>query len=230
MDLPSSTVYEVLTDRGIDTIFHANTVVTSCHFLRSGALLSRGSAERLNLTQTAQSSDEIDKRHSIWFDVFVDSVDIHRRVKNANHYGPALFALDSMLIKAAYTGRIWVTKLNPTKWAGKTQKERWFQSGEDLKRHFTQGTFDHMVVFRHCGGALPFGRHLRQITLDDPKMNVEGVDLFSAGFGALCLAMSDARLEVPINKRRCKIGCQCKSRYRQFEERTLEMFLPKYTE
>jgi len=228
MDIPSNTVFEVLTDRGVDTIFHANGVLTSSHFLRSGALLSRGSAERLNLKQTAQSSDAIDKRHSVWFDVFADSVDIHRRVKNANHYGPVLFALHTSLIKSTYTGRIWVTKLNPTKWAGKTRKERWFQSGDDLKENFTDGTFDHMIVFRHCGGALPFGRYLSRVILDDPKMNIGGVDLFSAGYGALSLAMSDAQLEVPIKRRRCVSSCRCKHRYRQFEERTLEMFLPEY--
>ena len=79
MDLPSKAVWDVLTESGVERVYLANSVITSCQFLRNKALLSRGTVERLKLTQTTQYSDGIDKRHSIWFDVFADAVDIHSR-------------------------------------------------------------------------------------------------------------------------------------------------------
>lgn len=221
-----SAVYDTLVEEGVEHIYHANSVLTSCQFLRNKALMSRGSVEGMKLHQTAPSSDEIDKRMSVWFDVFADSVDIHDRVKNVNHYGPVLFVLDVEILRKSYTGRIWVTKLNPTKWAGMSHAERWFESREDLKENFSEGTFDHMIVFRHCGGFLPFGSCLKRIIVDDPKMEVGKVDVFSGGCGALMLAMVDAGLDIPIVRRRCKPKCRCTATYEANEDRTTEMFLP----
>ena len=227
MDLPSSVVHKALVDEGATHIHHANTVLTACHFLRARSLLSRGSVEQRGSVQTAQQSDGLDKHYGIWFDVFTDSVDIHARANSENHYGPVLFVLDVDLIEKAYTGRVWVTKLNPTKWKGKTKEERWFQSKDDLAENFTYGTFDHMVVFRHRGGELPFGRFLAKIVLDDPRMQTdEGLDLYSVGYGALRSAITDAGLDVPIERRVCAAHCACRRHYRQNEESTLERFLP----
>src|SRR5436305_15178842 len=126
MDLPSRRVFEVLKENGIDFIHHANAVISSCQFLRHGALLSRGTVERRGFYQTEQSSDDLDKSFGLWFDVFTDSVDIHERANRRNLYGPVLFVLRSKIISKAYTGRIWVTKLNPTNWSGTKREERWF--------------------------------------------------------------------------------------------------------
>jgi hypothetical protein len=217
----------VLVDKGVTSLYHANSVQTACHFLRAKALLSRGSVERLGLIQTGQTSDQTDKRHSVWFDVFADSVDIHDRARTRNLYGPVLFVLDIDLLERTYTGRVWVTKLNPTKWKGKKRNERWFQSRNDLETNFIYGEFNHMIVFRHCGGAIPFGPYLRKVVLDDPEIkNRDGVDLFSAGHGALSLALADADLDIPISKRRCRAQCQCTARYRQERGRTESMFIP----
>ena len=132
MEIPSNQVYTVLREAGVECIYHANSVITACQFLRSGCLMSRGAVDRRGLYQTAQSSDRNDKRRGIWFDVFADSVDIHKRASKANVYGPVLFVLDLEIIKRSYTGKVWVTKLNPMKWAGRSQNERWFTSKEDL--------------------------------------------------------------------------------------------------
>jgi hypothetical protein len=206
-------------------VYHANSVLTSSQFIRSKSLLSRGNTERLNLKQTDQNSDEIDKRYSVWFDVFVDSVDIHARASRANHYGPVLFVLDLGLIKRT-NGRIWVTKLNPTKWTGTQPSERWFQSKADLRENFVLGNFDHMIVFRHCGGALPFGNSLQEIVIDDPRLEVEGLDLYSVGIGALFLAMSDVSTSIPIRKRECVSQCRCRKTYKNSEAKTCELFIP----
>jgi hypothetical protein len=115
MEIPSKDVFDVLAEKGVDSIHHVNNVMTACQFLRTGSLLSRGTALRRGLYQTPQTSDPLDKSFGIWFDVFTDSVDIHNRASRANVYGPVLFVFDAALIKRTYTGRVWVTKLNPTK-------------------------------------------------------------------------------------------------------------------
>ena len=227
MDILPKHVFKALKASGVRSIYHANSLITSCQFLRHGALLSRGSVERLGFKQTPQTSDELDKRHSVWFDVFVDSVDIHDRASQENFYGPVLFVMDTALIEKSYTGKIWVAKLNPTKWSGKTQKQCWFQSKEDLETNFEYGDFDHMVVFRHCGGELPFRSYLREIVIDDPKIRTEeGVDLFSMAYGAVQLAMSDRGADVPIRKRDCGAHCRCRKNYRANEAHTIQMFWP----
>lgn len=228
MDIPSQHVFSVLTEKGVAELHHANSVATACQFLRSKALMSRGTVERMGLMQTAQDSDEVDRRYSIWFDVFVDSVDIHARASRANVYGPVLFVFDLTLIDRNKTGRIWLTKENPTKWAGKPDKERWFQGKDELSSDFLKGRFDQMIVLRHCGGVLPFGRHLKKIILDDPKIETdEDVNIYSMAVGALRLAMQDAGIDVPIERRQCNAGCACKAYWKGDDERLFKMFDPK---
>lgn len=228
MDMPSSHVFETLSEMGVAQLHHANSVVTACQFLRSRALLSRGTVERRGVIQTPQGSDESDRRYSVWFDVFLDSVDIHHRAGRANVYGPALFVLDINVINRAGTGRLWVTKLNPTKWAGKSARHRWFQNRQDLEDNFVVGEFDQMLAARHCGGELPFRNHLQRIILDDPECETEdGVDFYSMAVGALRLAMQDAGLDVPIERRRCRRNCRCARYWRQDEELLYQMFDPK---
>lgn len=225
MDIPSKHVFQVLQEKGINALHHANSVVTACQFLRSKSLMSRGTVERLGVKQTPQSSDTIDKRYGIWFDVFADSVDIHGRAKRANAYGPVMFVVDSSIIEKTYTGRVWVTKLNPTKWADKAYKERWFQNKDDLEAGLVKGTFDQMIVFRHSGGELPFKSYLTKLVVDDPEQkNDDGVDLFSMAVGALRLAMSDTGLDIPIERRTCSAECTCKESYAAEPQHALAMF------
>jgi len=228
MDIPSAHVFEVLSEKEVTQLHHANSVATACQFIRSRSLLSRGNVERLDLAQTPQESDEVDRRYSIWFDVFLDSVDIHSRASRANVYGPVLFVFDINIINKNGTGRIWVTKKNPTKWAGKPYKERWFQGKEDLDENFVKGRFDQMIVLRHCGGELPFGKYLKEIILDDPEQKTdEDVDFYSMAVGALRLAMQDAGISVPIKRRQCGDPCTCKDYWGGSDERLFAMFAPK---
>lgn len=228
MDIPSAHVFEVLSEKGVTELHHANSVATACQFIRSKSLLSRGSVDRLGLTQTPQKTDDADRRYSIWFDVFLDSVDIHRRASRANAYGPVLFVFDINIINKNGTGRIWVTKCNPTKWSRKADEERWFQGKDDLSENFVKGRFDQMIVLRHCGGELPFGKHLKEVILDDPDAKTEDdVDLYSQAVGALRLAMQDARISVPIKRRKCSEECACQAYWGENYERISTMFDPK---
>lgn len=229
MEIPSKKVYEVLNSSGVKQIYHTNSVITSCQFLRRGALLSRGTIARSGLYQTAQKSDETDKKLGIWFDVFADSDDIHHRATRANAYGPVLFVLDIELIAKAYTGKVWVTKLNPTKWNAKTHKQRWFVSEKDLEDNFVKGRFDHMIVFRHCGGELPIKKYLKKIILDDPRLvsKPSNIDYYSMAYGALQLSMTDGQISAPILKRECQNGCTCQAEYSADPKRSKEMYVPK---
>lgn len=90
-------------------------------------------------------------------------------------------------------------------------KERWFQDKEDLDENFVKGRFDQMVVLRHCGGELPFGKHLKKIILDDPgRLPNKNGDFYSMAVDALRLAMQDAGISVPIKRRQCVAPCTCK--------------------
>lgn len=228
MDIPSAHVFEALSEKGVTQLHHANSVATACQFIRSCSLLSRGNVERLGLAQTPQESDKADRRYSIWFDVFFDSVDIHNRASRANVYGPVLFVFDINIINKNGTGRIWVTQKNPTKWEGKPDKDRWFQGKKDIDENFVKGRFDQMIVLRHCGGELPFGKHLKKIILDDPKQKTnQDVDFYSMAVGALRLAMQDAGVDVPIKRRQCQEECECKNYWGGDNARLAAMFDPK---
>jgi hypothetical protein len=228
MAMPSRDVWDVIEAEGVTHLHHANSVLTSCNFLRNKALLSRGAVEEMELHQTAQYTDDTDKRYRIWDDVFTDGVDIHHRASRVNKYGPVLFVLSLEKIRAVRTGRVSVTKLNPTKWAGTRPVDRWFQSKRDLQDNYGYGTFDHMVVFRRCNGVLPIADCLEKIVLDEPNKRVEGFDLASTAYGALTLAMSDSGMQVPIEIRNCEPGCTCRAHYRARHNlsRTIEMFYP----
>ena len=227
MDIPSAHVFETLSGKAVHSLHHANSVLTACQFIRRRSLLSRGNVERLGLAQTPQYTDDSDRRYSVWFDVFVDSVDIHNRASTANLYGPVLFVFDLSVINRNATGRLWVTKLNPSKWADRSNKERWFQNKSDLQATFVKGRFDQMVVLRHSGGALPFGRHLRKVVLDDPDARIEGADAYSLALGALRSAMQDAGISVPIEKRKCSTTCKCLQYWHTHKSTLRTMFDPK---
>lgn len=226
MDIPSRQVHRILTDNGADELHHANSVVTACHFLRSKSLMSRGSVERLGWGQTPQNSDAEDRRYSLWFDVFLDSVDIHARASRANVYGPVLFVFDTDILRSNATGRLWVTKLNPTKWEDTTDKDRWFQNRRELREGFIGGEFNQSIVLRHCGGALPFDGYIRKIVVDDPQQEDQnGVDYFSMAVGALRYAMQLSGLNVEIERRECVRHCAC-SNYWANRRRLSSMYAP----
>ncbi|XZF15874.1 hypothetical protein ACTHGU_07035 [Chitinophagaceae bacterium MMS25-I14] len=220
-------VYDILLDKGVDELHHANSVASACLFIRSQSLLSRGTVERRGLKQTIQKSDTLDRRFSIWFDVFLDTVDIHYRAQRYNEYGPVTFVFDIELIRQNITGDIWVTKENPSYWAGSKNSARWFQDLDELDEGFVKGRFNQMIVFRHCGGELLFKNCLKKIILDNPNMrNDDNVYLYAMAYGALRSAMADTGLNIPIERRNCRSQCSCRDSYAAELERTNEMFDP----
>ena len=226
MKLPSKNVYQILKEKGVNNIHHANSVITSCQFLRNGALLSRDSIVRRGLFQTPQYSDHIDKKYGIWPDIFTDSVDIHDRKRNINYYGPVLLVLDINFLEKIDGGLVWVTKLNPVKWNETNDDKRWFTSISDLEKHFIKGEFDQMIVFRNCGGELSIKECLTQIILDDSQQETReaGPHYFKTANDAIKLSMIEGGINVPIIKRKCSNQCSCVDSYTKDSKRTKIMY------
>ena len=137
--------------------------------------------------------------------------------------------IDSELIKNTYTGKVWVTKLNPTKWNDKTHEQKWFVSPDNLKDNFVRGRFDQMIVFRHCGGELPFKSYLKEIIVDDPQLETtkSKIDYYSMAYGALRLAITEGGIDVRIKKRKCPDHCGCLDVYQSDSGKSEAMFFPK---
>jgi hypothetical protein len=229
MEILSKRIYEILKDKGVTSIYHANSVMSACSFLQNRCLLSRGSMDKSGLLQTSQISAKTGRNYGIWDDVFTDSVDIHRLAGSANTQGPVLFELDVEIIRQTYTGKVWVTKSNPAEWETLTHHERrWFVSAVDLDHYFARDNADHMTVFRHCGGKLPIHNHLKKIVLDDPelKTQTDQIDCFSMAYGAIRLAMSDGGFDVPVEKRVCDAACGCRDDYLNCSVDAERMFSP----
>ena len=113
MDLKPSEVFKILKYKGIHTLYHADSVITSCSFLKKGCLLSRGELETQRLPMTDQISNNKDKEFGLWNDIFVDGIDIHDRIKKRNFYGPDLICIDVSVLTEGGISSIRVTRSNP---------------------------------------------------------------------------------------------------------------------
>ncbi|MGV3627212.1 MAG: hypothetical protein ACO1PN_05950 [Betaproteobacteria bacterium] len=205
-------VYSVLQVKRIHQLYHANSITTSATFLRLGGLASREHVEHHGLAQTSQYTDEIDQRFGIWNDVFTDSVDIHARIKNRNQYGPVLFILDTKILTTLPVDiDVLITKSNPTKWAnGQEHPDRYFTTPAELAAGLIKGTFDQMITYRIPNGLLPFGAHLQQIILDDPKVNrPDNIGNYAITQQALQEAAAIGEVATPISQRTCEAECKC---------------------
>lgn len=228
MELSAPKLHKILTEHGVKEIYHANSVTTACAFLKTGALLSRGTVERRGYQQTTQPSDKDDHEFSLWFDVFADTRDMHECIKKPNIYGPVLFVLNVDILKSPQLGNVWVTLEDPTNFHGLPENKRWFQSLDDIAGRLTPGAFSQMLVFRHCGGELPYGEHLKRIVLDNPQRKTEcDHDYYDVAYGALLLAQSQGpSTEVPIEERLCRSECDCIRTYHQDANHLKKMFWP----
>jgi hypothetical protein len=211
-------VLVVLRERGIERLYHANSVSTSCTFLRQGGLVSRGTAEANRWPQTPQYTDDVDRRYGIWFDVFVDSDDYHRRISNRNQYGPVSFALDTQFLQELPAGsEVHVTRANPTKWApNQAYGDRYYADQAELRANLVKGTFDQMITLRIPAGILPFGQRLSEVLLDNPVgQRAGGADAFAASMQDLTVAAAQGGVVAPIRPRECNFGCRCVQTYQR---------------
>jgi hypothetical protein len=99
-----------------------------------------------------------------------------------------------------------------------------------LKELFSLGTFDHMIVFRHCGGILNVKKYIDEVIVDKIDLNKSEspkFNLFHMGFGALVLAKSLSGLTIGIKTRSCSPTCICDRQYKRDRAMSDKMFYPK---
>lgn len=217
MELDAKEVLRVLRDKNIEYFHHANTVQTSCIFLQKGRLLSRGTVDERDIPQTPQKSDNLDKQYGIWYDIFLDTVDIHARAKKRNLYGPVLFVFDLGILEEDWLSTIWITKKNPTSWKSTdSHLDRYFQSVSEFESGYKKGDFGSMFMLRAAGGILRLNPHLKEIIVDDPNWKDVSVDahVYSEAVGALrASAWQGGLTNISIKKRVCVSECKCKEEY-----------------
>lgn len=217
---------EVLAEKKIGTIFHANTVRTVCTFLKHECLMSRGFVEKRQYPQTLQQSDGIDKKYEIWNDLFFDGVDIHNRINRKNNYGPVLLEFDVQLLLQDKSHSLGITKINPQNWKDSdTAVDRWFSSVDEVHKLYQQGRFDQIFVRSFGCGLLPLQPYLKKITLDNPQTSANNVNIYIQAIQALRASAQIGNLShIPISQRICDASCVCSDQYNNMSNEVLEKF------
>lgn len=226
MELDAREVLRVLREKGVTTLHHANSVRTACSFLRQGKLLSRGTLDELGLPQTDQQTDSLDQSFGLWYDIFVDTVDIHYRARRRNNYGPVLFELNLEVFEQDWLAYVWVTKSNPKNWTEETSYgERYFGSIQELSDSFVYGSFDKLFILRSAGGVLRLNQFLSRIVLDKTDRDLNGVRAYDQAIGALrasCVAGGLSDVEITFHA--CQQNCSCANSYTQMTGQVFEKF------
>lgn len=218
LELNKEIIYKALKAKGINSLYHANTVATSCTFLRNGGLLSRGAVEHKQLFQTTQDSDDIDKKFNVWNDIFLDSIDLHGLFPRQNHYGPVLFKINVDILNYELLPPIWITRDNPTRW--EVNEDHYFETFEEFDEAYDLGNYREMITLRNTFDPLPFVPYLEEIIVDDPqlKLKSDGTVFITEAVKALKLAMKESSSDYSqvIKKVRTKcVSCYCLSNYSQ---------------
>lgn len=220
--MQGSDVYSILRSIRAEKLYHANSVTTSCTFLKQGGLVSRSFVENHNLSQTRQGSDLIDKKYGIWDRIFVDHVNIHYRAgrkKGPNQYGPVLFIFDLDVLRGLLKdSEVFVTKMNPIYWReNQSNKERWFESVEELSINIGFGDFGKMLIIQTPSGKLVFPSRRAEILLDDPRRQISsGEDAYAYAKNQLNSAAVAGRIEASIEPHVCCSGCICVEKYAKY--------------
>lgn len=215
MELDAREILQVLRDKGVEKLHHANTVRTACSFLRQGKILSRGTLDELGLPQTDQQTDGIDKEHGLWYDIFVDTVNIHYRGKRRNLYGPILFEFSLEILEQDWLPYIWITKTNPNRWTDEMNyEEKYFKSINEFVQNFQYGNFDKLFLLRSVGGVLRLAPYLNRILIDRCDREIYGVKAYDQAVGAIKASATASGLEhIEITAHGCQAGCACASQY-----------------
>ncbi|MFD5020221.1 hypothetical protein ACFWMP_15065 [Paenibacillus sp. NPDC058367] len=216
MELDPIEIMEILKEKGITHLYHANTVQTASSFIKAGGLFSRGAMEDAEYLQTPQSSDELDKQFNVWYDIFLDSSDLHSLFNRQNHYGPVLFKFDVEILSQEGLPPLWVTTTNPIYWdENSKEEERYFQSTQEVNEGYTDTSYRQMITLRNTSSPLLFEPYLEEIILDNPGVRIGDVILKKKASEALAevIAENDYILKnVKKRMRKCS-NCWCKENY-----------------
>jgi len=200
-------IYKILKDRGIVHLYHANSLATSASQLKLKGLASRKLVENSGLPQTYQYTDSTDKQLGVWGDIFLDTIDIHKRASRLNFYGPILFILDIGILQNVDVALI--TKSNPSKWGLRTSfEDRYFTTHEELVKGWEFGNFDQMLTICNPVTPLEFDGYLDQILIDEPGTTNEPSKEFLLAHSTIS-SLTNAQ----VNRRQCSQRCKCKEGY-----------------
>lgn len=212
-------LYEFFESRNIECFFHANTVRTSCTFIEQNGLLSRECVEYKGLVQTSQTSDDADRFFNVWDDIFVDVVDLHGYFPRQNFYGPVCFVIDNSFLLDKNLPNICITKDNPVNWR-KTipEKNRYYDSVQEYADEFDnnlRGKKIHskMLTIRGTHKKIPFDKYLLKISLDNPLVDLNGINLYGEARGNIFSALKKAGLSKSLLETRTCSNCFCHDNY-----------------
>ena len=209
-------IKSILKEKEVKHLYHANTVATACTFLDNGGLLSRGYVEDHDLFQTSQMSDEDDQQVDVFYDIFFDSVDVHKRGNDRNKYGPVTFVYSVDVIDTLSEGELQITKDNPIYWeADLAEEKRYFQKKTELLNYFDKNDFSQHITIRHQYQPLSF-EYLEKIVIDNPK--IDDTSYFEEAYAALEERMKENKIRVPFKIRTCSSGCHCKKTYGRYQK------------
>lgn len=147
--LSSKGLYQILKEKNVEYLYHANTVLTAKTFIQQRCLLSRHQVETDNLLQSPQKSDPEDKKYNVWDAIFLDGADLHVKYSQPNFYGPVLFKIKlDMLISPSFE-KVYVTKSNPMCWRDDTKMEdKYYSSLDQVKADYLTGSkLDSQIMF-----------------------------------------------------------------------------------
>ncbi len=213
--MDSQCIKEILYNRGVRHLYHANTVLTALSYLRAGGLLSRQETEKRRLPQSGQKTDELDQIYEIYNDVFFDSVDIHARAKNVSHYGPVMFVYNLDVLDELGSYDIAVTKCNPDKWQGDlSYADKYFASKKELYSGFVLGDFGQHITVRNLSIPISFD-HLEKILIESPGMHTKHLTL---ALQEIQKTLDLLGIDIPIEIRACSKLCRCQSQYNSSAE------------
>lgn len=217
--MTNETIKQILIEKGITHLYHANSVATASTFLENGGVFSRGAAEDRGLYQTSQETDDTDRDVDVFYDIFFDSVDIHQRIKKLNHYGPVLFVYSIDLIDTLPQGSIKITKDNPIRWKPcMEENKKYFSSEQELKLFLLKGEFAQHFTVRHQMNPLSF-EYLEKIIIDDP--GVDSIRYFENACRHLQDLLDEHLTNLSLEVRQCPLNCNCKKQYRDYGTRVI---------
>ncbi|OIN60586.1 hypothetical protein [Arsenicibacter rosenii] len=232
MRLNNDVLYEFLKRKEIHYLYHANTVSTSITYLEQYGLLSRGAVEELGLFQTEQSSDKIDRDFDIWYDIFLDTIDLHGYFPRQNLYGPIVFKFSvDLVLNPDY--EIWITKDNPIYWTSRNSNdEKYFIDVEELSQKWDVIQRQRMMItIRNNKTAILFD-YLNKIIVDNPKVEITdgNINLFNEAISAIRKSIkNNPHLHDKLTVRECN-NCYCHDNYLNGVgvADLKRLFLPKY--
>lgn len=196
--MTNSEIKKVLLSKGVQNLYHTNTVETSLSFMKSGGMLSRGLCEDMGFPQTDQNTDALDKEFGIYYDIFFDSIEI-QRITGISYYGPVMFVYSLDVLDIVEEGNILITKSNPQKWKHtESYNDHYFLRLDELNVSFLKNDFGQHITLVNQRQPLLF-KYLERIVLSDAQQSDN--TLFYTAKNAIAKAIESNQLNVCLEIR-----------------------------